>query len=130
MKLLLDSHIFLALLDEGAVKLASEMKDAINAALPDVFLSTVSLWEVKIKFQAGRLDLSVPPSEFPNACQILGLKLLPIEPLHVLADLAVAPPTRDPFDRLLLAQAQCEQMRLVTIDGALAGHPLAWSAGR
>ena len=67
MKLLLDSHIFLALLDEGAVKLASEMKDAINAALPDVFLSTVSLWEVKIKFQAVRISKRMPNSRLKIA---------------------------------------------------------------
>ena len=90
-------------------------------------MSTASLWEINIKFSAGRLRLRMLPHEFPFACQILGIKLLPIEPHHVLTDLSVGAPTRDPFDRLLLAQAQCEQMQFVTIDRALTGHPLAWT---
>ncbi len=56
----------------------------------------------------------------------MGISLLDIDHHHVLAELDPEPATRDPFDRLLLAQCQVEGMQLVTIDRALAGHPLAW----
>jgi PIN domain nuclease of toxin-antitoxin system len=54
------------------------------------------------------------------------MRLLIIDHRHVLAELDPEPATRDPFDRLLLAQCEVEGMRLVTVDTALSVHPLAW----
>jgi PIN domain nuclease of toxin-antitoxin system len=126
MRLLLDTHILLSVLDEGDVELSEPMLDAITADNSRLFVSVVTLWEIAIKFRSGRLKLDVPIMQIPDACTALGATLLPIQSHHVLADVTPVPSTRDPFDRLLLAQAQCEDMRLITFDRALINHPLAW----
>ena len=128
MTLLLDSHILLAVQTQGSVEHTIEMKNAISASLPLVFVSTASLWEIAIKYRSGRLELDAALEDLPDTCRELELKILPIEPRHVLAKLNVEPSTKDPFDRLLLAQAQVENMRLMTVDRALVSHPLAWTA--
>ena len=126
MTLLLDTHIFLAVQDQDSVKLTAEMRAAISAALPNVFVSTASLWEIAIKFEKGKLKLFTALENLPATCAQLGLAILLIESKHVLCKLFSEPSTKDPFDRLLLAQAQVEDMQLMTIDLALKTHPLAW----
>jgi PIN domain nuclease of toxin-antitoxin system len=64
--------------------------------------------------------------EIPAALLVSNVQLLTIEAPHVLAVVHPEPDTRDPFDRLLLAQCQVEGLRLVTTDRVLAIHPLAW----
>jgi PIN domain nuclease of toxin-antitoxin system len=57
---------------------------------------------------------------------LLGAQLLPVEFRHVVADIGLEPSTKDPFDRLLLSVCAAERLRLLTGDGALMEHPLAW----
>ncbi len=126
--LILDSHYFLAVLDEGAVRLPAPVRAAISQAIPEVYVSLATIWELSIKTRLGRLQLNRPISTLPRACSELSFKLLPIELPHVLAELAHEPATRDPFNRLLLAQTQVENMCLMTVDRDLVTHPLAWAA--
>ena len=128
MKLLLDSHIFLAILDAGSVELTDAAWAAITTAEPHVYVSAASLWEIAIKVRSGRLDFDLALEDLPMACLGLGMKLLTIKPRHAVCALDIEPPTNDPFDRLLLAQAQVEDMRPMTVDRSLVGHPLAWTA--
>jgi PIN domain nuclease of toxin-antitoxin system len=86
-------------------------------------VSVASLWEIAIKFRLGKLALEV---QLPELVENLGLVLLAIEASHVLAAVDPEPATRDPFDRLLLAQCAVENLHLVTIDRHLTAHPLAW----
>jgi PIN domain nuclease of toxin-antitoxin system len=72
------------------------------------------------------LKFGIPLADLAGFLETIGTVLLPISRDHVLAEVDPAPETRDPFDRLLLAQCQVEGMRLVTRDRALAAHPLAW----
>ena len=92
----------------------------------DSFASIASLWEIAIKTRLGKLDPMIPPTDLPGYYQTIGLALLPVDEHHVLAEVVPEPATRDPFDRLLLAQCQVEGLRLITADRALAGHPFAW----
>ena len=62
----------------------------------------------------------------PDLLRNIGLSMLAIDARHVLAEVDPEPGTRDPFDRLLLAQCAMENLRLVTLDRALLGHPLVW----
>ena len=126
MKLLLDTHILLALLEEGSVELPKHMIVFMQARDTDLFVSTASLWEIAIKVRARRLSLGIALDRLAKACEALGAKIIAIEPRHVLAEATPAPATRDPFDRLLIAQAECEDMRLVTLDSALLNHPQTW----
>lgn len=90
--------------------------------------SVATLWEIAIKHRLGKLRLTFPLDALPRLLKELGAEIVEINERHALADVFPEPPTRDPFDRLLLAQCQIEGFRLVTLDRALAGHPLAASA--
>jgi PIN domain nuclease of toxin-antitoxin system len=123
MRLLLDTSILIDLVE---VRLKEPMRERLVA--PDAVLhaSVVSLWEIAIKFRLGKLKLKAPLMRVPELVQNLGLALLTIEASHVLAIVEPEPSTRDPFDRLLLAQCAVENLRLVTLDRRLTPHPLSW----
>jgi PIN domain nuclease of toxin-antitoxin system len=99
--------------------------DLISADRHEVWVSTCSSWEIAIKSRLGKLDTPVALEAFENVLEGFELFILPITPPHVVAELSPAPSTKDLFDRLLLAQAQCERAKLITRDSKLAGHPIA-----
>lgn len=127
MKLMLDTHVFLALLDLGSTPLPRGFEAVLDDRSIPLYVSAVSLWEIAIKVRSEKLYIGMGLDDLPEACEAAGLSILSIEARHVLAERTPPPPTRDPFDRLLLAQAGVEGMKLVTLDAALAGHPFAWS---
>ena len=95
-----------------------------------VFLSVASAWEIAIKVGRGRLALPVTPGELLSFAERRGFSTLGITAAHVraVADLPQLAQHRDPFDRMLLAQAQVEGLRVITIDQkfALYDVPLLW----
>lgn len=91
----------------------------------DLSLSVASLWEIGIKTKLGKLNIPVPIEMLGDLARQMGLKVLPVTEEHAITDLDVLPPTSDPFDRLLLAVAQAERLKFVTLDHSLIGHPLA-----
>ena len=125
MRLLLDTNILLALSLGHPLALSPRTTDAVHSPDNVCFASVVSVWEVAIKSRTGKLEIA-SPTEFANYVDNVGIGLLPITRDHVLAELEQEPTTRDPFDRLLLAICQLEGLRLVTLDRALAAHPMAW----
>lgn len=125
MRLLLDTHILLALIERSAANLPSAVAAALSDPDGEHFLSAASLWEIAIKSRLGKLGLRTPLGALPELLDLLGVQIISIDARHALASVAPEPTTRDPFDRMLLAQCQVEGMRLVTIDRALASHPLA-----
>ena len=127
MRLLLDTHIVLAELGQGSVSTPASIKRRLDDPGNQLRVSVATLWEIAIKFRLGKLKLSIKLQEFPDLLRLSRLYLVPIDERHALAEIFPDPPTRDPFDRLLLAQCEVEGFRLVTLDRALAGHPLALS---
>jgi PIN domain nuclease of toxin-antitoxin system len=125
MRLLLDTHVFLALLEPETnrfpvlIAWLSEQRDS------ELNLSVTSLWEIAIKWRLGKLELAFELSALPNVVEQLGIKPLPITAIDVLSPLDPAPATHDPFDRLLLAKCSVHDLRLLTADRALVSHPLA-----
>jgi PIN domain nuclease of toxin-antitoxin system len=120
-RLLLDTHVFLWLLaePERLGKELGSLEDPVN----ELFLSAASSWEIAIKSQLGRLDLPEDPRRYvPDRMRAIGADPLPIEHNHALAvgDLPLL--HRDPFDRLLVAQARDLRMRIVTADGRIARY--------
>jgi PIN domain nuclease of toxin-antitoxin system len=116
--LLLDSHVLLWWAADDP-RLAAAARDAVNTPSNEVFLSAASVWELGIKAVAGRLDM---PRDLVSRALSEGVRPLPIEPTHA-ADAAALPPHhRDPFDRMLIAQARRESMTLVTADAALGRY--------
>lgn len=110
-RLLLDTHVLLWwLLDAG--DLSDDLKDRIDTEF-EVYVSAATRWELSIKAAAGKIDL---PEELGDVVEDSGLSELPIRTSH--AELAGQLPAihRDPFDRMLVAQALVERLTLVTRD--------------
>jgi PIN domain nuclease of toxin-antitoxin system len=115
-KYLLDTNVFLW--SNGAPEKLNRQATAIlSSALSEVYLSAASSWEIAIKFALRLLQLPTAPAQFiPDALRILALRSLEISHLHSLAAGALPPHHRDPFDRMLIAQARSEKMVLLTAD--------------
>lgn len=127
MRLLLDTHIIVSIANERIADLPAPCGHVLTDADSDFYVSVASLWEIAIKWRLGKLKLSVNLERLPDILISGGLTLIPINEHHVLAAVQPEPMTRDPFDRLLLAQCSVEELRLVTIDRALISHRLAAS---
>ncbi len=119
MKYLLDTSVFLWAL--GAEhKLNQKARDLISSRESELYLSAASSWEIAIKFALGTLALPKPPSQFvPNAIGMLAIRSLDITHSHSLAAGELPAHHRDPFDRMLVAQARLEEMVLLTANRAL-----------
>jgi PIN domain nuclease of toxin-antitoxin system len=89
----------------------------------ELLLSAASSWEIAIKYRLGRLDLPAPPAEYvPTRMASSGVLGLPIEHAHSLQVAALPAHHRDPFDRLLIAQAQLESVPILTADSEFARY--------
>lgn len=116
MRLLLDTHVLLwAVLDDP--RLSADQKSAISGG--DLFVSAASVWEIGIKRALGKLD--VPDALFDIAVDA-GCRPLPISWTHAEAAACLPMHHSDPFDRMLVAQAQCEGLRLASSDAKLAAY--------
>lgn len=128
MRLLLDTHVVAwAILDDA--KLPAAVKAAISDVANDVFVSIVSPWEIAIKVGVGRwAEASNLIANFENEMSAVNFNSLPISLRHVRLAGLMTSPHRDPFDRLLAAQATIEGLTLVTADAKLAslGAPVIW----
>lgn len=118
MRLLLDTHIFLWAV-AGSPKLKAPARRLIEAA-EEVHVSAASIWEVAIKARLGKI--SADPDELAAAIEPSGFLELPVRASHAAGLGALASHHNDPFDRLLLAQALHEPLRLVTADAVLARY--------
>jgi PIN domain nuclease of toxin-antitoxin system len=126
MRVLIDTHIVLGLLRRDQRKKFPEIMLRLSDPATIAFVSVASLWEIAIKTRLGRLNPGMPLEDIASFLDALGLAILPIQTLHVIGAADPEPETRDPFDRLLLAQCQTENLFLATVDRALIGHPLVW----
>ena len=127
MKFLLDTHAFLWYL-LGNPNLGSKAKEAIDTKT-DLYFSIASLWEMSIKINIGKLQLNRPFEDLPKELQYLNVQILPVTfedtefyvslPLH----------HRDPFDRILVAQAMNHSLVLISCDSAFDVYPIqrVWS---
>lgn len=129
MLLLLDTHILLSLADDGLEQLPRFIGDAVRDRRNALFASAASLWEMAIKHRLGKLPLPCPLEEWPDLLSAMAVSVMDIHVSHVLAEADPLPATRDPFDRLLLAICQRENMRFLTLDKLLLGHPVALRLG-
>lgn len=124
MKLLLDTHTFIwwsgtsSRLSVRALSLCTDPENTL-------FLSVVSIWEIQIKQQAGKLQLTTPLAHLIEGHQQSNnLQILPIEMTHVLAVDTLPMYHKDPFDRLLIAQASIEGTVMISQDAAIKLYPV------
>lgn len=126
MKLLLDTHVlFWAMQDRP--KLSSTSRAAIEAEENEVLVSIVGAWEMAIKIGSGKWpEAAALLANFDKVIAVPAFVLLPLTVPHVRAAGLMQAAHRDPFDRLLAAQAIAEELTLVTADTKVQGLGAAW----
>ncbi|MHC5718853.1 MAG: type II toxin-antitoxin system VapC family toxin [Nostoc sp.] len=124
MNFLLDTHT-LIWWSIDPVKLSQQARNLLDDRSNTLFLSIISVWEIQIKLQIGKLTLKMPLSELIKDQQETNdLQLLPIELTHIYALTNLPNHHRDPFDRLLIAQATVEKVPIVSIDSDFDRYPI------
>jgi PIN domain nuclease of toxin-antitoxin system len=124
MRLLLDTHVFLWFI-MGSPNLSRAARALIEDGANERFLSVASLWEMAIKLSIGKLTLSAPfAALIPQQLGVNGIELLHIKIDHAAVLSSLSFHHRDPFDRLLVAQAMVESMPVVSIDAAFDSYPV------
>ena len=120
MSLLVDTHVVLWWLADDPT-LSEEVKERLDHD-PDVFVSSATIWEVAIKQAAGKLT---GPADLPERVRDSGFRELPIAAEHAIVAGRLPPIHRDPFDRMLVAQARCEDLTLVTRDAEIRKYDVS-----
>jgi PIN domain nuclease of toxin-antitoxin system len=118
MRLLLDTHVLLWALGEPA-RLDARTQALLEDPTNEVLFSAASIWEIAIKARLGRADFAVRPEEIARAARDTGFTELPVRADAAAQVVDLPLHHRDPFDRLLVAQAMVEPMRLYTADPLL-----------
>jgi PIN domain nuclease of toxin-antitoxin system len=118
MRLLVDTHILLWAIAEPA-RIPKSTRAQLESPANDILFSAASIWEIAIKMQTGRLTLPVSLDELVGVAETMGFTELRVSAAHAAAVSRLPQHHRDPFDRLLIAQAMIEPARLVTVDKVL-----------
>ena len=121
MRLLVDTHVLLWAVAQPD-RLPVACRDQLESPENDVLFSAASIWELTIKAQIGRLKLKVPPEQIASAAVRMGFTELPVTSAQAAGVGRLPLHHRDPFDRLLVAQAIHEPTRLLTTDRLLVRY--------
>jgi PIN domain nuclease of toxin-antitoxin system len=121
MNLLLDTHLILWAADDPD-RFSDEARQLLLDTAHELYYSAASLWEITIKRTLGRSDFQVDPRRLWRMLPVSGYRELPITGEHAIAIETLPLLHKDPFDRLLLAQARVESLTLLTADQQLAGY--------
>ena len=118
---LADTHLALWLID-GSDKLPARAREMMCGGSGPWYLSSISVWEVMLKHQVRPEQMLIDAETFLRDCEASGFRLLGLEAPHIFeaSRLPLPKEHKDPFDRMLLAQAISENMTLVTHDGSFA----------
>ncbi len=129
MKILLDTQCWLWM-QTVPERFSPRALELVRDVETELYLSAASAWEIAIKFALGKLPLPLPPSRYvPARMASSGVNGLPVTHLHALHVATLPLHHRDPFDRLLVAQAQLEGFPIMTADGQLSAYevPVLWA---
>jgi PIN domain nuclease of toxin-antitoxin system len=123
-RVLIDTHIFIWYV-QNSERLPSSVASFINDGRNDVLLSIASVWEMAIKQSTGKLNLGVPYANFiEEQMRINSMELLPLSLEHLEVVTTLPFHHRDPFDRLLIAQAIVEDIVIVSADSIFSLYPV------
>ena len=123
-KALLDTHTFLWWITNNP-KLSSRVREIIRDGKNELFLSAASGWEIAIKAQLGRIQIPDKPQTFISEQMLANaIQGLPIQISHALHVYNLPTHHRDPFDRMLVAQAQLEGLPILTNDSQISRYPV------
>jgi PIN domain nuclease of toxin-antitoxin system len=120
---MLDTHTFLWWASERGARLSGRAREVLIDGTTDVALSIASVWEIAIKVSGGRMALPAPIERYiPDRLRHHGFELMSIELPHVFRASSLPNIHRDPFDRMLIAQAQIEGLPILTADPAISRY--------
>lgn len=123
MKVLFDTHTFIWW-DSNPTK-SPFVLSLCNDSTTTILLSIASVWEIQIKLQLNKLSLTMPLADIiTSQQQTNGIEVIPISLAHVLGLQSLPTPHKDPFDRLLVAQANVENAVLLSVDSIFAQYPV------
>lgn len=118
MRILLDTHIYLWWLEDH-IKLSSKARELIQSA-DEVYVSSASIWEAAIKISIGKLEADI--ASLAQQISLNGFIELPVSAKHAVQIAQLPNHHRDPFDRMLVAQAMTEPLRLLSADAQVAQY--------
>ena len=122
MRILLDTQCWLWM-SLAPERLSARARRLVEDQENVLYLSAASAWEIAIKHALGKLRLPAPPASYvPDRVTALGVQPLPIEHAHTLHVATLPPHHRDPFDRVLVAQAQLDDLPILTADPLIAAY--------
>ena len=121
MRILIDTHVIIWAMVESP-RLSSKARKILTEDGNEFFLSAASLWEIALKHGNSPRDMPVTPSLVQAFCLDSGVSALNISFLHAARTISLPPIHADPFDRMLVAQAQCESLQLLTHDALIARY--------
>ncbi|HOV20059.1 type II toxin-antitoxin system VapC family toxin [Ottowia sp.] len=121
MNLLLDTHVALWAITDSP-RLNAQAREWIESPRATVWVSAATVWEIAIKHGLGRGDMPVSGQEALDYFRQSGYRLLAVQPEHAAAVETLPAHHTDPFDRILIAQALTEPMRLLTHDSTVARY--------
>ncbi|MBS4095718.1 MAG: type II toxin-antitoxin system VapC family toxin [Sulfuricella sp.] len=121
MNLLLDTHVALWAITDSP-KLSQQARDLIESPKTIAWVSVASVWEIAIKHALGRGDMPVSSQDAVRYFQESGYRFLPVQAEHAVTVETLPAHHQDPFDRILVAQALVEPMRLITHDALVARY--------
>ena len=123
MNLLLDTHVIIWYFQNDK-KLSTSVSELLEDADNNLYLSIVSLWEIAIKLNLGKLNLEIAFSDFQGLLNRFLIEILPISFANVEEYLGLVLHHRDPFDRMLIAQAITNSLIIVSADKAFDAYPI------
>jgi PIN domain nuclease of toxin-antitoxin system len=123
LKVLLDTHVFLWWASERGARLSDRVRDLLTDGATEVAFSVVSAWEIAIKVGGGRMELPGDVERYlPDRLRHHGFELMPIQLSHAFRAGSLPRLHGDPFDRMLVAQAQVEGLPILTADPAISRY--------
>lgn len=126
MRLLLDTHTFIWFFT-GNLKISNQVRVLIENEDNEKLLSTASIWEMAIKHSIGKLSFTLPFEVFiRQQLSLNDFNLLNINLDHITVVATLPLHHRDPFDRLLIAQAMVEKIPILSADSAFDAYPIQW----
>jgi PIN domain nuclease of toxin-antitoxin system len=124
MRILLDTHIFLWFIS-GDNQLSTDVRDTIRNPDNEVYLSAISVWEILVKYQLGKLPLPEHPEIYlPKQRDLHQILSLVLDEGSVAQLVKLPPLHRDPFDRMIVCQALQNDLTIATVDAAVRAYPV------
>lgn len=125
MNYLLDTHAVIWMVEDSP-KMPGAIKEIIRNSDNHLYICTISLWEITIKMNIGKIKLSLTLDELINELKISDFNFLQVEDKYLLGLSALPLLHRDPFDRLLISTAAAENMTIITVDENIQKYDVSW----